>query len=371
MKASISIILVSFFFATQGHAQNTNDSTKLSIPVGGGKLSIEGYVDTYFSYSFNHPQDATHPYFVSYTRDNEVNIDLAFISLKYESDRVRARLTPGYGTYMNANYSSERQTLQNLVEAYVGVKLFQKKGIWLDMGVIPSPYTNESAAAFDQPVYTRSIGSENVPYYLTGARLTLPLGDKWTAFLYLLNGWQVIQAQHDPLDFGSQLEFKPDDKWDINWNTYIGNESSTTHPDYKTRYFSDLYAIYSASPAWSFTADAYSGWQQVGEGANAVTHNWWNAALCAKYTFVPGHSFSARVEKFHDPYQVLVTPVTPVSGFRLSSASLGYNWAVTDQVQLRLEGRYFKSPDNLYPLRDGSYTDTDAWLTVGITARFR
>ena len=371
MKHTTSIFLVCMLVSSQVRAQSTNDSTKLSFATSNGRISLEGYVDTYFSYSLDHPKDATHPYFVSFTRDNEININLAYISLKYTSDRVRATLTPGYGTYMNANYASERQTLQNLLEANVGIRIFKNKGIWLDMGVITSPYTTETAYSFDQLVYTRSLGAENTPYYLTGAKATLPLGAAWTAYLYLLNGWQVIQSQHDPLDFGSQLEFKPSDKWDVNWNTYIGNESSINHPDYRTRYFADIYATYSPTQKWTFSADAYSGWQQIDDGQNPVTRNWWNANVCAKYSFIPGQSFSARVEHFHDPYQVLVTPVTPVSGFRLSSASLGYNLAVTDQVLFRLEGRYFQSQEQLYPLRDGSYANNDSWLTVGITARFR
>jgi hypothetical protein len=77
------------------------------------------------------------------------------------------------------------------------------------------------------------------------------------------------------------------------------------------------------------------------------------------------------VEHFHDPYQVLLSPVTGVSGFRLSSASLGYNRTITNEVLFRLEARYFKSPQRLYELRDNTATDKDLWLTAGITARFR
>jgi hypothetical protein len=369
LKLLAIVVLLLFFW--QGQAQNTNDSSSLYVKLPKGKLSLEGYVDVYFSYSFDHPQDATHPYIVSYNRDNEINVNLAYISLKYTSDRVRATFIPGYGTYMNANYASERQTLQNLLEANVGVKLFKDKDIWLDAGVIGSPYTNESAYSFDQIPYTRSLGPENVPYYLTGAKLTVPFGSKWTAYLYLLNGWQVIEAQHDPLDFGSQLEFKPNSKWDINWNTYIGNEASVANPGYKTRYFGDLYATFTPSEKWSFTADGYMGWQRRMEEQTLMTRNWWNANLCARYTFLPGNSFSARVEHFNDPNQVLEVPVTNVTSFKLSSASLGYNLAVTDEVLLRLEGRYFGSPEELYPLRDGTNSNKDFWLTAGITARFR
>lgn len=365
---SFILIFVLFFL---GQAQNPSDSSSLAVKLPKAKLSVEGYVDAYFAYSFDHPKDANHPYFVSYNRDNEVNVNLAYISLKYTSDRVRATFTPGWGTYLNANYASERQTLQNILEANVGVKLFKDKDIWLDAGVISSPFTNENAYSIDQLSYTRSLGAENSPYFLTGAKLTLPLNSKWTAYLFMLNGWQVIAAQHDPLDFGSQLEYKPNSKWDINFNTYIGNESSSTNPGYKTRYFGDFYATYNPSDKWSFSADAYMGWQQRMEASDLITRNWWNANICARYTFTPGNSFSLRLEHFNDPYQILNVPVTNVSGFKLSSASVGYNRGITDDVLFRMEGRYFGSPAQLYQLRDGSITSKDVWFTAGITARFR
>lgn len=337
-----------------------------------GKLSIEAYVDVYYSYAASHPVGGTRPYFVSYNRDNEINLDLAYASLKYVSDRVRGSFSPGYGTYMNANYAAERQTLQNIMEAYVGVRIFKKKDIWLDGGVFSAPYTNESVYSIDQLTYTRSLGADFTPYYLTGAKLTVPFGSKWTAYLYLLNGWQVIESQHDPLDFGSQLEFKPDDKWDINWNTYLGNESSIQNPGYRRRMFGDLSAAYNPTAKWSFGADIYSGWQQRYEDTGLLrTRQWWNVNFCTRYTFLPGNSISVRVEHFDDPYEVLVKPVTPASGFKLSGASLGYNHSVTDDAMIRVEGRYFRSPDGLYPLRNQTDADNDTWLTVGLTARFK
>ena len=288
-------------------------------------LTLEGYVDVYYSYAASHPVGGTRPYVVNYNRDNEINLDLAYLSLKYTSDRIRAAFTPGFGTYMNANYADERQTLENILEAYVGIRLFKDKNIWLDGGVFSSPYTNETVYSFDQLTYTRSLGAENTPYYLTGAKLTVPLGPLWTIYLYLLNGWQVIQSQHDPLDGGSQLEYKPNDKWDVNWNTYIGNESSTTNPNYKRRFFLDGYVTYTPSAKWAFTADAYSGWQQQVEEGLTKTRNWWNVNFCARYTFAPNNSISARVEHYDDPYEILEKAVTSATSFKLSSASLGYN----------------------------------------------
>jgi len=375
MKIPVIIVLL-LIVVVDVHGQINVDSvmkvdSSLKAALKKRNLTLEGYVDVYYSYAASHPVGGTRPYVVNYNRDNEINLDLAYLSLKYTSDRIRAAFTPGFGTYMNANYADERQTLENILEAYVGIRLFKDKNIWLDGGVFSSPYTNETVYSFDQLTYTRSLGAENTPYYLTGAKLTVPLGPLWTIYLYLLNGWQVIQSQHDPLDGGSQLEYKPNDKWDVNWNTYIGNESSTTNPNYKRRFFLDGYVTYTPSAKWAFTADAYSGWQQQVEEGLTKTRNWWNVNFCARYTFAPNNSISARVEHYDDPYEILEKAVTSATSFKLSSASLGYNLSVTDDAMIRVEARYFKSPAGIYPLRNQTVTDQDLWLTVGLTARLR
>jgi Putative beta-barrel porin-2, OmpL-like. bbp2 len=351
-------------------AQTSLDST-LKAALLKGRLSLEGYVDVYYSYAFSHPVGGTRPYVVNYNRDNEINLDLAYISLKYTTDQLRAVFTPGFGTYMNANYAAERQTLQNIMEAYVGIRPFKNKGIWLDAGVFSSPYTNETVYSFDQLTYTRSLGAENTPYYLTGAKLTVPLGSRWTGYFYLLNGWQVIESQHDPLDYGTQLEYKPTDSWDINWNTYIGNESSSTNPGYRMRYFSDLYATYTLSGKWSFSSDAYWGAQRRLEQDTMRTRPWWNANFCARYTLMKGNSVSARVEYFADRYDVLNKPVTNAPGYKSGGFSLGYNLNITEDAMLRFESRYFGSPYGLWPLRNQTDASKELWLTLGLTARLR
>jgi len=40
-------------------------------------LTLEGYVDVYYSYASSHPVGGTRPYVVNYSRDNEINLDLA------------------------------------------------------------------------------------------------------------------------------------------------------------------------------------------------------------------------------------------------------------------------------------------------------
>ncbi len=128
-----------------------------------GKVTVNGYIDSYYGYDFNKPASKERPYFVSMARHNEFNINLAYIDVKYSSARLRARFVPGFGTYINANYAAEPGVLKNIVEGNIGVKLFPDKNIWIDAGVFGSPYTNESAISKDHLMFSRSFAPEYVP----------------------------------------------------------------------------------------------------------------------------------------------------------------------------------------------------------------
>src|SRR5207248_344331 len=53
---------------------------------GNGLITVGGFVDFYYAFSLNRPKAKDIPYAFNYSRDDEFNINLAFISAKYESD---------------------------------------------------------------------------------------------------------------------------------------------------------------------------------------------------------------------------------------------------------------------------------------------
>src|SRR5262249_17982073 len=102
---------------------NAQDSSKASV-------TFSGYADVYYLYDLNKPADGTRPAFVySYNRHNEFNLNLGFVKGAYSSQRIRANLALGAGTYMNANYSSEPGVLKNVFEANAGIRI-GKKDLW-------------------------------------------------------------------------------------------------------------------------------------------------------------------------------------------------------------------------------------------------
>lgn len=330
-----------------------------------GKVSVEGYVDAYYGYDFNRPADGNRPYFVSMSRQNEITINLAYIDVKYSSSRLRARFVPGFGTFINANYAAEPGSLKNIIEASAGIRLFKDKKIWLDAGVFGSPYTNESAISKDHLAYTRSFAPEYVPYYLSGIKLTMPLTAKLNAYLYLLNGWQQIQDVNSGKALGTQLEYRPNNYWLLNWNTYIGSEESVLNPTFRTRYFTDAFFIYSRA-RWSATGCVYVGLQERTENGAAT---WWQANLIGRYQVTEKTSVTGRVEYFADPDRVQINPITGLPGFSSYSSSLGVNLKVAENVLIRFEGRTFFSNEDVY-LRDTEPVNTSHWLTSNITLWF-
>jgi hypothetical protein len=353
--------------ANNGFGQIVNTATMDTLETTAiGHLAIGGYMDTYYGYNFNRPGSGTSPYFVSSNRHDEMNINLAYIDLRYRSTSFRARFVPGYGTYMNSNYANEIGTLRNIVEATAGLRLSAKRKIWIDVGVFGSPYTNESAISKDHLMYTRSFAPENVPYYLSGIKLSVPFSSKWNGYFYLLNGWQVIQDNNKNKSIGTQLEFRPNKKMLFNWDTYIGNNQTLLASDFRMRYFTDLYWIYKANDKFDATSCVYIGLQ---ERFTASTLDWWQANFIARYHFTEMLSLSGRAEYYSDA-GIHQFPITGVSGFRSYSAGLCLNYKANNNSLCRLEGRHFFSPDNIYLDEKNSPTQSSSWLIASLTAWF-
>ncbi len=332
-----------------------------------GHVGLGGYVDTYYGYNFSQPASRKSPYFVSSSSHNELTVNLAYVDVRYRGTYMRVRFVPGFGTYMDANYANEPGSLRNMLEANVGVLVLPSKKIWIDAGVFGSPYTNESAISKDHLMYTRSFAPEYVPYYISGVKATIPLSAKLNAYVYLINGWQVIKDNNDGKSFGTQLEYRPNNKMLFNWNTYFGDERSSTNPNFRMRYFTDLYWIYNPGKKWSATSCFYVGVQEM-DGASSAT--WWQANLIGKYAFTEEFSLSARLEYFHDAKGIIAIPITGATGFRTASYGVCANFKLHKLAVFRIEARQFTSQENVYVNKDGNSANNSALLISSLTAWF-
>lgn len=336
-----------------------------------GKIRIGGYLDTYYGYNFNNAPNNVVPYMVSMHRHNEFTVNLAYIDLRYNADRLRARVVPAMGTYMNANYAAETGVFKNMLEASAGIKLHAEKDIWLDAGVLGSPYTNESAISREHLMYTRSFSAENSPYYISGAKLTIPINKKVTLYTYLMNGWQQIQDVNDQKSIGTQVEYRPDSKNLINWNTYAGNERSAFRPDFRMRYFTDVYWIYNPNGRFTSTACVYGGMQErINMRQQTVSYFWGQANYIARLRIKTNKWISARVEYFADPENVMLRSINGQNKYSASSGSICYTVKLFNQAMLRAEARHFYSENTVFRNAANLPVNQSTWLIGNMTVWF-
>lgn len=324
------------------------------------------YLDTYIGFNTSQDITGTAPYFVSHNSLNQVGINVAFLSVSFNHRLVRGKLTPGFGTYFNENYAQEKAANRMIMEANVGFALSPKRGIWLDAGVLPSPYTNETAVSKDHLCYSRALAGEYVPYYLTGVRLTVPLADKFTLYAAYYNGWQQITDKNNRPAGGLQVEYRPNAKNLISVDAYAGDERYANDPSYRMRYLIDAYWLYNMNGKWSASACAYWGMQET-TVIPAKDNAWYQANVALRRTFKNGWSLSGRAELFSDPnlailpYQTYQSHTNTVIG----SGTISVGKKMADIGLLRLEGRYFYSNQQVF---DKGIRPDAFWGLISFTA---
>jgi hypothetical protein len=352
MYKRILFFISLIFVVHQTVAQEKKDSVTFSL--GGG-------IDLYYGYHSSKQTDID--YYVSHTKHNQINLNLAYLNLNLSYQRFRANIVPATGTYMLANYAAEHQTAQHLVLANGGYLISKEKKIWVDAGILNAPYTLETPFSKDQLMYTRSLASEYSPYFITGARLTAPLNKKLTFYGYLINGWQQVKDVNKSLSIGTTLEYKPDSLNTFVSTFYAGDEKSILNPHFNMRFYTDMQWTTNLNK-WNFGAVASIGLQQKFNNNTNLNHMWWQATLISKYNFTKKQSMAGRLEYFNDQHQSIITPLYNMASFDALGSSLCYSFKLSRNAIFRVEGKHLYSTDKIQADKNNKATN-QSWLAVG------
>lgn len=333
-------------------------------------LTIGGYAEVYYTADFNNPKNNNRPGFVySHNRNNEVNVNLAYIKTAYNTENVRANLALAVGTYMNANYAAEQGIMKNIYEANAGLKISKKHNLWIDAGIFPSHLGFESAVGKDNWTLTRSLFADNSPYFETGAKISYTSeSGKWFLSGLVLNGWQRIQRVdgNSTPAFGHQLIFKPNEKLTINSSSFIGNDK----PDSirQMRYFHNLYAVYQINKKFGLTAGFDIGAEQKAKGSDRY-NVWYTPVLIAKYNATNKLSFTARGEYYQDEKGVIISTGTE-NGFKTFGYSFNADYEIFPNLVWRTEIRNLSSKDAIFMNRTGEFNKNSLTATTALAISF-
>ncbi|MEY4927571.1 MAG: hypothetical protein RI894_2007 [Bacteroidota bacterium] len=300
-------------------------------------FTFSGYGEVYFGYDFDSPANHERPFFLySHKRHNEVNVNLAYAKVNYQSAKVRGNLALMSGSYAQYNLANEPNLLQHFYEANIGVKLSKSHNIWLDAGIMPSHIGFESAVSADCWTASRSMAADNSPYYETGIKVTATTKKEnfFVSILYL-NGWQRIKKPDNinSPSFGVQLNYKPMNNLTLNYSNFIGTDKPDISKSVRT--YHNLYAIYEPSANWGFIAGVDIGTEK--DSVNP-TSTWYSPVFMAKYSFKNTSKVAFRTEYYDDKKEVLL--YTSV-GFQTWGLSLNYDYAISKNGLFRLEAKEY------------------------------
>jgi hypothetical protein len=333
-------------------------------------LQFSAYAEVYYAYDFNNPSNNQRPGFMySFNRHNEINLNMGYLKAFYQQEKLRASLALMAGTYTNANLAAEPGVLQNLFEAYAGVKISSKKNLWIDAGIFGSHIGFESAIGKDCWNLTRGILAENSPYYEAGAKITYNSdNEKWMLSGLLLNGWQRIQrVEGNSLpSFGTQLQYKPSDKVLLNYSTFIG----TDKPDSARlmRYFNNFYGIFTLSDLVGLTLGLDAGWEQADKGSSQM-NNWFTPIIVAEFTTSAKTSLALRAEYYQDANGVIIATGTP-NGFKTWGFSANFDVNILPNAVWRIEARQFASKDEIFVKGSTGMVDASTAITTSLAVSF-
>lgn len=357
-KSKIIFLVVLFNVVLPGIV-SADERLPLDSLVNSDLVSVQSFVDTYFSDDFNNFKQRKRSYLTQPQVNDEANINLWDLSAKVNTEVVRAVATGQFGTSVDANYSAEEhEGIKYLQEGYVGVSPAEK--LWVDVGVFLSHIGMENWRSRDNLSYTRSLIAEFSPYYESGVRVTYELSDATTVQLLAVNGWQNITHYDGRWAGGSLVKHSITPDTLVGWSTFIGRESD------QNRLFNDLYLTSAVTDRIKIGAAFDIGYQDTDPGQT----DWWLGwTALASYRIIENLSLVARLEQYVDRGNIIVS--TPDSKpYSTIGYSFGADYEAYKNLLWRNEIRFFNARNQIYQEGEDGLAAADSFFVTSLSYLF-
>lgn len=303
---------------------------------------IGGYVSTYYAYYSDETNingmvqaPAVAP------RNKEFGLNMALISLKYNSKNVRGNFGLHFGDIPKAIWPSELNMIQ---EANVGFRIV--KGLWLDAGAFRSHIGVESTQPRENIATSMSLVDNFEPYYFAGAKLTYVLNSKLSLQLNAFNSFNTLVDYNKDKLFGFSAVYDPNDKISITYNFVTGDETPDTVSLKQRRYYNDLYATMKFNKL-SVALEANYGWQENSDLKDTTKNAVFYSGLAVlKYQYIKKSSLYLRGEYLSDPNRALTGAIS--FGDNVMGTTLGVEYKPFSNIALSTEGRILQSENAIF-----------------------
>ena len=364
----ISLVLLLIFCAEKHYAQK--DSSKSKIPAicinedlpdsnlvftgtkitekegdyaAGGKITMSGYVSTYYAhYTDTSGKEGFQKFPTVAPRNDQFGLNIAEVSFKYSGNTFRGIFTTHYGDIPVSAWS---QTYNYIQEAHIGVKLAKK--LWFDAGFFRTHIGLESIQPRENMTVSLATVTYYEPYFLSGAKLTYQISDKLTVQLNAFNGYNTFIETNKNKAFGFSTVYEPTKNLSLTFNTITSDET----PDYISkkhqRVYNNLYGVYRSQKLTIGAEVNYGIGQHYGLVDTNATASMFSALLAVKYSIRSKFSIYGRGEYFSDDNEMLTGPIEGDAhkyvGLNVAGATLGLEFKFIVNSYLRIENRFLET----------------------------
>jgi putative OmpL-like beta-barrel porin-2 len=330
--------------------------------------SINLGLDTYYAYNFNNPVGRVNVLRAYDVLSNEISLNQASVIFEHAPDvssgrRWGARLDLQFGQAtdtLQGNPSNEPrpQIYRNIFQAYGTYVLPLGKGITVDVGKWGSALGIEGNYTKDQINYSRSYWFDFLPFYHMGARVGIPLNDRFTVNYWIVNGTNQVEATNGFKDqlFGFTAKPHKSVTWTMNY--YLGQEHPdrsvsacgpipvqpglcfaeiTPAPNGRTHIF-DSYVSWQATPKLLFALEGdyfiQRLWANAAPGQSSAPAHTAGGAAYVQYQLTPKLALGGRAEYMSDR-SGLFSGISQA----LKENTITFDYKVADGLLMRYEWR--------------------------------
>jgi len=275
-------------------------------------ISVNGFVSTSWSYSFNRPASGTNRYRVFDFDDNSFKVDVAELVLQKAVStagdvglRVDAvagasvpRVSAASGLFRDPGTGQARDF--DLQQAIVSWLAPVGRGLRLDVGKMVTTAGYEVVEGYDgyNDNATRSfLFGYAQPTTHTGLRATYTFSDTVSANVMVVNGWDNVKDNNSSKTVGAGVTVSPSPKVTLTANYLYGPERTDNDAD--ARGLLDLVAVLKPSDALTIGVNLDRGTEE-GISDDGGTASWWGVAGYVRVGLTSTFAATLRAEYFDD-----------------------------------------------------------------------
>lgn len=304
-------------------------------------IQFTAYADAYAAYYSDSVGVGNFQQFPSVSPRNSLGLNVAMITAKYSSDKVRGVITIHYGDMPLSAWSVKYNFVQ---EANVGIRLY--KNFWVDGGFFRTHIGTEGLFPKENIASSVSVCTFMEPHYEAGFRLNYAPSDKLALSLFALNGYNMFEDNNNKTSFGMRFTYAFNNNLNVGVSNYTGDDSPMKDTVNRWRIYNNVFINYQYKKIKIQFGEDYAVQKTAVPNEPAAMVS---GVLSVRYQCFRKVAIYARGEYFNDTEGFLsgtfLDDNGKLTGLKIIGYTAGAEYKPTGNSYIRLEGRRLQAGD--------------------------